>query len=72
MSKPKLIPVATWAAARYDPVPSDWVLRKWCRNGEIYPAPERVGKEWRVLETARRLTGAVPVGGGLVEQMAQA
>lgn len=58
MTKPKLIPVATWAAERYDPVPSDWVLRRWCRNGEIYPAPERVGKEWRVLATAQRLTGA--------------
>lgn len=65
----KMIPVGVWAAARYAPPPSDWVLRKWCRSGEIYPAPELVGKAWFVLETARRLTGAVPVGGGLIAQM---
>jgi hypothetical protein len=72
MSKPKMIPVATWAASRYDPVPSDWVLRRWCREGQIYPAPERVGKEWRVLETARRLTGDAPARGSLLEQMGAA
>jgi len=65
----KLIPLETWAASRYDPPPSAWVLRKWVRDGEIYPAPEKVGKGWRVLETARRLTGDVPVGGGLLEQL---
>jgi hypothetical protein len=67
-----MIPVATWAASRYDPVPSDWVLRRWCREGQIYPAPERVGKEWRVLETARRLTGDAPARGSLLEQMGAA
>lgn len=65
----KLIPVETWAATRYDPVPSPWVLRKWCRNGEIHPAPERVSREWRVLETAKRVTAAGPVRGGLLAQL---
>lgn len=69
MTKPKMIPIATWAASRYDPVPSNWVLRRWCRDGEIYPPPERVGKEWRVLETARRLTSDTPARVGLLEQM---
>lgn len=64
-----MIPIATWAASRYDPVPSDWVLRRWCRDGEIYPPPERVGKEWRVLETAKRLTGDAPPRLSLIEQM---
>ena len=72
MSKPKLVPVAVWAASRYDPPPPNRTLAEWCRDGEIYPAPERVGKGWRVLETARRLTGAVPVGGGLLAQMESA
>ena len=66
---PKLIPVAAWAADRYDPPPSDWVLRRWCRDGEIYPAPERVGKSLYVREDARRLNGAAPVGGGLLAQL---
>lgn len=52
----KLVPLADWAATRYSPPPSDWVLRKWARAGEIYPPPERVGRDWYVDETARRLT----------------
>ena len=58
MSKPKSIPVAAWAAARYDPPPSAWTLRKWCRAGEFWPPAERVGKEWYVREDARRLSVA--------------
>lgn len=65
----KFIPVKTWAANLYDPPPSTWVLRKWCRNGEINPLPERVGREWRVLETAKRVTSNAPVRGGLVAQL---
>ena len=55
---PKKIPVATWAAQHYDPPPSAWVLRKWCRQGDIWPPAERVGKEWYVREDARRLSVA--------------
>lgn len=65
----KLIPITTWAATRYDPPPSAFVLRKWCRDGEIYPAPERVGREWRVMENAKRLTTAQPAHGGVVAQL---
>ena len=52
------IPLRAWASARYDPAPSDWTLRRWARDGEIYPAPERVGRSWYVRADARRLTGA--------------
>lgn len=58
-----------WAARRYQPAPSPFVLRKWCREGQIYPAPEKVGREWYVDENARRLSGDEPVGGGLVRQL---
>lgn len=61
--------LSDWAARRYQPAPSDFVLRKWCRNGEIHPAPEKVGREWYVDENARRITGAQPVRGGLVAQL---
>ena len=37
-----------WAARRYDPAPSAFVLRKWCRDGEISPPPEKVGRDWYV------------------------
>lgn len=71
----KKIPVATWAAAHYDPPPSAWVLRKWARSGEFWPPAERVGKEWYVREDARRLSvapfddAAVEAGMSLVERL---
>lgn len=65
----KRIPISRWAAARYDPPPSAWVLRRWCRDGEIYPAPERVGRDWYVDENARRVTAETPARGGLVAQL---
>ena len=51
---PKKIPLTEWAARHYDPAPSAWVLRRWARDGEIHPPPERVGREWYVHETATR------------------
>ncbi len=48
------IPLTEWAARNYDPAPSAWVLRKWVREGQIYPPPERVGCGYYVSETARR------------------
>ena len=72
---PKKIPVATWAASRYDPPPSAWVLRKWCRQGDIWPPAERVGKEWYVREDASRLSvapvddAAAAAGLSLVERL---
>lgn len=61
-----------WAKRRYDPAPSPFVLRKWCRDSEIYPPPEKVGRDWMVDENAKRLTGAEPVRGGLVRQLQNA
>lgn len=43
-----------WAAQNYSPAPSAWVLRKWRRDGEIYPAPERVGSAYYVDSAAVR------------------
>jgi predicted site-specific integrase-resolvase len=53
------VKLSAWAAKRYDPAPSDWVLRKWVRQGQIHPAPELVGKQYYVEENARRLVGEV-------------
>jgi hypothetical protein len=61
--------LTAWAAARYDPPPSAWVLRQWVRRGEVYPPPELVGKAYYVDEKARRLTGAPE---SVVEQMERA
>lgn len=56
-----------WAARRYDPPPSAWVLRKWVREGEISPCPERVGRDYYVDENATRI---LPGGRGrLVDRL---
>jgi predicted site-specific integrase-resolvase len=50
------ITLTEWAARRYSPPPSAWVLRRWTRDGELHPAPELVGKSYYIDENARRLT----------------
>lgn len=75
MNTTKLIPITTWAAARYDPPPSDWTLRRWARDGELWPPPEKVGKEWYVRQDARRVSAqpaddaAAHAGLSLVERL---
>jgi len=56
----KKITMTAWAAKMYDPIPKDSVLARWRREGQIFPAPERVGREWYVPEDARRLIGSAP------------
>ena len=63
------IPLSEWAKTRYNPPPSDWVLRKWVRRGEIVPLPELVGKKYFVEPGARRIVDPTPVGGGLVRKL---
>lgn len=52
------ITLTEWAARRYDPPPSAWVLRRWARDHELHPKPELVGKTYYIDENARRLTAA--------------
>ncbi len=52
------ITLTEWAARRYDPPPSAWVLRRWVREHELHPRPELVGKTYYVDENAKRLTAA--------------
>jgi hypothetical protein len=52
------IPLRDWAAKRYSPIPPDFTLRRWARDGEIVPAPEKVGKFYYVDERAERLNTA--------------
>lgn len=61
--------LSEWAAQRYSPPPSDWVLRKWARDGEIHPAPEKVGRDWYVDEKASRITDYTPPHGRLAERL---
>lgn len=50
------IKLEDWAAKHYNPAPSLFVLRKWCREGEIFPTPEKVGRTYYVEHNARRQT----------------
>ena len=51
----KSVPLPDWASLHYNPPPSAWVLRRWAREGEIWPAPEKVGHVYYVREDAQRL-----------------
>ena len=54
------IPLTEWGALHYKKPPSAYVLRQWARQGQIFPPPEKVGREWVVPPTARRQTAGRP------------
>ncbi len=56
MTMDKLTTLANWARKRFDPPPSMHTLRQMVRNGEIYPPPVKIGREWRLRESARLLS----------------
>jgi predicted site-specific integrase-resolvase len=49
---PKLLNLQEWASEVYSTPPSLSTLRRWVREGRIYPAPELHGKEYRLLPDA--------------------
>lgn len=50
----KLMPLEAWARAKYgEHAPSIYTLRRWCKNGRIYPIPEKHGAKYFVTENAR-------------------
>lgn len=49
------ITLTEWALRNYAPSPSIHTLRAWVASGQIYPAPERVGRMWMVDERATRV-----------------
>ena len=63
------IPLTDWASKHYAPAPSLFTLRRWARDGEIWPAPEKVGKSWMVEESARRLSSSMPGTLTLVDRL---
>lgn len=44
----KLLNLQEWADLTYSKPPSLSTLRRWVRNGRIYPAPELHGKEYKL------------------------
>ena len=57
----KLLTLEEWAEAVYGKrPPSKSTLRRWIKNSMIYPQPEKHGKYYRVLESARYSDPAKP------------
>lgn len=52
-----LIPLSDWAAKRYAVPPAIATLRRWVKEGQIQPPPERAGRMYQVDENAVRVTG---------------
>ncbi|ENZ4282613.1 TPA: excisionase [Citrobacter amalonaticus] len=48
----KLLNLQEWAAEVYTTPPSLSTLRRWTREGRIFPAPELHGKEYKVQPDA--------------------
>ena len=48
----KLLKLQEWAAEVYTTPPSLSTLRRWTREGRIFPAPELHGKEYKVQPDA--------------------
>lgn len=44
----KLLNLLEWASETYSKPPSLSTLRRWVREGKIYPAPELHGKEYKL------------------------
>lgn len=54
------ITLEEWAAKSYSKPPTARALGNWRRQGQIYPPPERVGREWFVPEDAVRVVDQPP------------
>ncbi|EOU9520746.1 excisionase [Cronobacter turicensis] len=77
----KLLNLQEWAAEVYTTPPSLSTLRRWTREGRIYPAPELHGKEYKVQPDAiyvdprkknlriKPKNANLPTGGTLLERL---
>lgn len=65
------IPLTDWAARRYAVPPTIATLRRWVREGQIHPPPERAGRLYQVDEHAVRQTTGQPPRKTLVQQLQQ-
>lgn len=63
----KLVPLAAWAASRYDPPPAASTLRFWAANDQIVPAPIKVGKGYRCKPSAKHIN-EIDAHGSLVRR----
>lgn len=77
----KLLNLLEWAEETYSKPPSLSTLRRWAREGRIYPAPELHGREYQVQPGATYVDPSkknlrkkpkhlkLPAGGTLLERL---
>lgn len=59
MTSTTLITLDEWASLTYgEKAPCMATLRRWCREGFIYPAPEKHGRAYFLQRSARYIHGA--------------
>lgn len=46
------ITLKEWAEPKYSKIPTDATLRRWARDGWIYPMPEKRGRQYFVERDA--------------------
>lgn len=51
--------ITEWAARNYSPAPSPAQLKSWIKTGQIFPAPEKVGRNWMVDENSSRMPNVI-------------
>lgn len=54
------VKLTEWASRNYSPAPSIHILRRWTREGQIHPEPEKAGRDYYVEETAIRIVPGKP------------
>jgi len=64
------ITLSEWGIRNYSPPPSLRILRAWASSGQIYPAPEKVGRTWMVDERAVRVPMPEPMDLSTMSQRA--
>ncbi len=57
----KLLTLDEWARAVYETPPSKATLLRWVKQCRIYPPPEKHGRDYRVLPSARYSDPTKPV-----------
>lgn len=62
MTTPKLISLEHWLQAIYgEDAPTIDTARRWCRDGRIYPAPQKHGRSYFIAPDARYTDLRLPV-----------
>lgn len=49
----KLITLQEWASSTFEQPPSVYTLRRWVKDGKIYPAPKKIGRTYYVQPGAQ-------------------